>query len=74
MYTRPTVKRFGTMLSTRLSGGMDANPAKGGAMTMMPWPAHPLEFLTMPGLWIGFAIAAVCVVGAVRLRRSRDPI
>lgn len=64
----------GTMLSTRLSGGMDATPAKGGAMTMMPWPAHPLEFLTMPGLWIGFAIAAVCVAGAVRLRRYRDPI
>jgi ABC-2 type transport system permease protein len=65
---------FGTFLTSRLSGGMDANPAKGAAMPMMPWPTHPLEFLTMPGLWIGLAIAAACVAGAVRLRRYRDPI
>jgi ABC-2 type transport system permease protein len=64
---------FATMLGSRLSGGMEANPAKGSAM-MMLWPSHPLEFLTMPGLWIGFAIAAICIAGAVRLRRYRDPI
>jgi ABC-2 type transport system permease protein len=64
---------FGTMLGSRISGGMEAAPPKGGAM-MMPWPAHPLEFLTRPGLWIGLAIAAACVAGAVRLRRYRDPI
>jgi ABC-2 type transport system permease protein len=63
---------FGMMLGSRISGGMDANPAKGGMM--MLWPSHPLEFLTMPGLWIGLAIAATCVAGAVRLRRYRDPI
>jgi hypothetical protein len=33
-----------------------------------------MEFLTMPGLWIGLAIAAVCIATAVRLRRYRDPI
>jgi ABC-2 type transport system permease protein len=65
---------FATMLTSRLSGGMEATPAKGGAMSMMPWPNHPLEFLAMPGLWIGFAIAAICIAGAVRLRRYRDPI
>jgi ABC-2 type transport system permease protein len=65
--------RFATMLGSRISGGMDANPAKGGVM-MMLWPSQPFEFLTRPGLWIGFAIAATCVALAVRLRRYRDPI
>jgi hypothetical protein len=37
-------------------------------------PPNAFEFLTRPGLWIGFAIAAVCLAGAVRLRRYRDPI
>jgi ABC-2 type transport system permease protein len=64
---------FATLLGARLSGGMEANPAKGAGM-VMPWPSHPLEFLAMPGLWIGLAIAAVCIAGAVRLRRLRDPI
>ena len=63
---------FATMLGSRISGGMEADPAKGGAM--MPWPSHPMEFLIKPGLWIGLAIAATCVAGAVRLRRYRDPI
>jgi ABC-2 type transport system permease protein len=64
--------QFTTMLGSRISGGMEAGPAKGGMM--MPWPSHPLEFLTRPGLWIGLAIAAACLAGAVRLRRYRDPI
>jgi ABC-2 type transport system permease protein len=64
---------FAAMLGSRISGGMDANPAKGSVM-MMLWPSHPLEFLTRPGLWIGLAIAAICIAGAVRLRRYRDPI
>jgi len=64
--------RFGTMLGSRISGGMEGNPAKGGVM--MPWPAHPLEFLASPGLWIGLAVAATCLAAAVRLRRYRDPI
>ena len=63
---------FAAMLGSRISGGMETGPAKGGMM--MLWPAHPLEFLTRPGLWIGLAIAATCVAGAVRLRRYRDPI
>ena len=62
---------FATMLGSRISGGMEANPGKG---MMMLWPSHPLEFLTRPGLWIGLAVAATCVAGAVRLRRYRDPI
>jgi ABC-2 type transport system permease protein len=64
---------FATLLGSRISGGMEADAAKGGGM-MMLWPSHPLEFLNNPGLWIGLAIAASFVAGAVRLRRYRDPI
>jgi len=64
---------FAGMLSSRISGGMDMDPAKESRM-MMPWPSHPLDFLSKPGLWIGLALAAIFVAGAVRLRRYRDPI
>jgi ABC-2 type transport system permease protein len=58
------------LLSARLSGGMEGGMAKGS--TMLPWPAHPTEFLSSAGLWIGLVIAAACVAGAVRLRRYRE--
>jgi len=63
---------FVSMLGSRISGGMEGSGAKGGMM--MLWPSQPFEFLTRPGLWIGLALAAICVAGAVRLRRYRDPI
>lgn len=68
---------FSTMKVTnafeaRLGGGMSSSAQKNGLMLM--WPSHPLEFLTRPGLWIGWAFAAVCLTGAVLLRRRRDPI
>ena len=65
---------FATMLMSRISGGMDSPPPKGPSSPMLLWPSHPLEFLGMPGLWIGFAFAAICLTGAVLLRRRRDPI
>jgi len=34
----------------------------------------PGIFLSSPGLWIGLAITAVFLVGAIRLRRYRGPI
>jgi ABC-2 type transport system permease protein len=34
----------------------------------------PGRFLATPGLWIGLALAAVFIAGAVRLRRLREPI
>jgi len=34
----------------------------------------PGRFLASPGLWIGLAAAAVFVVAAIRMRRSREPI
>ena len=64
--------RFGAMLGSRVSGGMEANPAKSG-VTMLGG-LHLGEFLSMPGLWIGLGIAAACLAAAVRLRRYRAPI
>jgi ABC-2 type transport system permease protein len=60
---------FADMLGSRISG--DMGDMKGGPML-----GHfmPLDFFTKPGLWIGFAVAAVFIAAAVRLRRSRGPI
>ena len=33
----------------------------------------PARFISTPGLWLGLLFAALCVLAAVRLRRSRDP-
>jgi hypothetical protein len=33
-----------------------------------------MRLLISPGLWIGFAVAAAFLAGAVRLRRHRDPM
>ena len=59
---------FGHMLGRRVSGGdMDMKgPMLGHFM--------PFDFLMKPGLWIGFAIAAVFIAAAVRLRRAHGPI
>jgi ABC-2 type transport system permease protein len=58
---------FGRMLGSRLGGGMRSDGTMLGHF-------EPLEFLRLPGLWIGLALAAACVAGAVRLRHYRDPI
>jgi hypothetical protein len=34
----------------------------------------PAKFLSAPGLWIGLAISAAFLAGAVRLRRYQGPI
>jgi ABC-2 type transport system permease protein len=34
----------------------------------------PGRFLSSPGLWLGLIFAAICVAGAVRLRRYQGPI
>jgi ABC-2 type transport system permease protein len=65
---------FAALLENRFSGGSEA------ATSMMGDPFHPGvhltpgAFLTSPGLWIGLAFAAVCLFGAARLRRYREPI
>lgn len=62
---------FGRMLASRITGGMSSGGS--GGETMLGHFA-PLQFLSDPGLWIGLAVAAACVAGAVRFRHYRDPI
>lgn len=63
------------LLAARLGGGPEAAEASMGSL-----PLHELthltpgQFLASPGLWIGLALAIVCLAAAARLRRHRDPI
>ena len=34
----------------------------------------PGKFFTAPGLWVGLALAAVLLAGAMRVRRNREPV
>jgi ABC-2 type transport system permease protein len=65
---------FGTMLIQQLAGGAEAAPLPGrmpiDAMTHLT----PGPFLISPGLWLGLALTAGFLFGAVRLRRNREPI
>jgi ABC-2 type transport system permease protein len=65
---------FARLVGSRLIG--DAQTIAAGSM----FPTGPMThitpgiFLTSPGLWIGFAIAAAFLAAAVRLRRYQGPI
>lgn len=64
---------FFRMLGDRLGG----DPA---VVFVKDWPANPMtqlmpvRFLLSPGLWLGLIFTALCVAGAVRLRRYRSPL
>lgn len=65
---------FFQMLGYRLSGDEAAvAPAK-------DWPLNPMthitpgHFLLSPGLWTGLIFTALCLAGAVRMRRYRSPL
>jgi ABC-2 type transport system permease protein len=63
---------FAELLQERLGGpggAMDNNHTKDYMATLIP---H--HFFGTPGLWTGFALAAVFLFVAVRLRRYRGPI
>jgi ABC-2 type transport system permease protein len=65
---------FAAMLKSRFMGGPDG-AFTAGSMSMPPLTQlTPGQFLISPGLWIGLAIAAAFLAGAVRLRRYREPI
>ncbi|HEX2078900.1 MAG TPA: hypothetical protein VHG08_14355 [Longimicrobium sp.] len=50
----------------------------GPAMAHIPFSPRsiltPARFFSTPGLWIGLALTAVFLAGAVRMRRHREPI
>ncbi|HEV2441060.1 MAG TPA: hypothetical protein VGT07_00950 [Steroidobacteraceae bacterium] len=64
------------LLLSRLEGGSAAIPfPPPGNMPMeAPTLANLGAFLASPGLWIGFAICALFLAAAVRLRRYQGPI
>lgn len=66
---------FGRLMADRFSGGpggMSFTAASG--MTDPLMQMTPGTFLASPGLWVGLAVAAVCLGGAVWLRRWRGPV
>src|SRR5262249_49285059 len=66
---------FLKMLPYRLTGPEFASAAMQASPPMSSIvPPTPLAFFIVPGLWIGLAIAAAFLAGAVRLRRYRGPI
>jgi ABC-2 type transport system permease protein len=66
---------FLAMLGNRVTGPPSSMPMTPGSPPMNPLTALiPGQFFSLPGLWIGLAIAALFLAAAVRLRRSRGPI
>jgi ABC-2 type transport system permease protein len=66
---------FLNLLKYRLAGPEPSSPTPPHATFMDILAAiTPAQFFSRPGLWIGLAITAAFVAGAVRLRRSQGPI
>jgi ABC-2 type transport system permease protein len=65
---------FAAMLGNRLAGGPEVMGMPGTFPIDVGMHVTLGRFLISPGLWIGLVIAAACLAGAVRLRRSRGPL
>ncbi len=65
---------FATMLGNRMGGGAEAVTMPGGSPMDPMTHLTPGHFLASADLWIGLAITAAFLAGAVRLRRSQGPI
>jgi ABC-2 type transport system permease protein len=67
---------FANILLSRLGGGPAAIPFPPPASMPMEAPtlANLAAFLASPGLWIGLAVFALFLAGAVRLRKYQGPI
>jgi ABC-2 type transport system permease protein len=68
---------FALMLGSRVAGGTGGASypmPNSGAMHHEPTLLALGQFLISPGMWIGLAVAAVFLAGAVRLRRDQGPI
>ena len=67
--------RFAAFTSNWFMGGpAGGDPLMSAASMDLTSQLTPGRFITSPGLWVGFAIAAAFLAGAVRLRRYRGPI
>ena len=67
---------FAELIGRRFIGDAPAMHMAPDTMGLDPLTTHLTvgRFLTSPGLWVGFAIAAIFLAAAVRLRRYREPI
>jgi ABC-2 type transport system permease protein len=66
---------FGQMLKIRFQGNGGGIDFK--MLTVIAHGMPPMglgEFLSSPGLWVGLAVAAVMLAGAVQVRRYRGPL
>jgi ABC-2 type transport system permease protein len=67
--------RVANFLMNRLGGGASAPPPRPGATLMESMNGVPLgRLLAAPGLWMGFVVAGLFVLAAVRLRRGAQPV
>jgi ABC-2 type transport system permease protein len=65
--------RSTTLLRSYLLGASGGDGSRGMTMDMLA--QHPLShFLARPDVWLGLAIAAAMLFGAVKLRRARGVI
>jgi ABC-2 type transport system permease protein len=66
---------FAALLGNRFGGSSDGVVLTPGPMTMGVLTASDVaRFFTDPGLWTGFALTAVFLAAAIRLRRYREPM
>jgi ABC-2 type transport system permease protein len=66
---------FAKMLGNRIGGGVDGSDVSRHAVAMGGMRMlTPGAYLTSAGLWVGLALTAVFLGGAVQLRRLRGPI
>ncbi len=66
---------FAALLRYRMGDSVAGLAYTEGIVSMDPlMQLTPGKFLLTPGLWIGLAVAAVFLLAAARLRRSRGPI
>ena len=66
---------FASLVGNRLMGATAPVSSTDSVFPTNPMThITPGEFLVSPGLWIGFAVAALFLAAAIRMRRYREPL